>query len=70
MMCTPWFKALVEGKALSWFQSLSNAILYDFEILIDAFIKENTKIGIKHNTLTQILDFKQIDKETVRDAIG
>ena len=64
------FGLTLEGKALSWFQSLSNAILYDFEILIDAFIKENTKTGIKHNTLTQILDFKQTDKETVRDAIG
>ena len=65
------FGLTLEGKAsLSWFQSLSNAIIYDFEILIDAFIKENTKTGIKHNTLTQILDFKQTDKETVRDAIG
>ena len=64
------FGLTLKGKALSWFQSLSNAILYYFEILIDAFIKENTKMGIKHNTLTQILDFKQTEKETVRDAIG
>ena len=27
-------------------------------------------MGIKHNALTQILDFKQKEKETVRDAIG
>ena len=46
------FGLTLKGKELSWFQSLSNAILYDFEILIDAFIKENTKTGIKHNTLT------------------
>ena len=64
------FGLTLERKALSWFQSLSNAVLYDFEILIDAFIKETTKTGIKHNTLTQILDFKQTKKETVRDAIG
>ena len=45
-------------------------MLYDFKILIDAFIKENTKTEIKHSTLTQILHFKQTEKETVRDAIG
>ena len=27
-------------------------------------------MGIKHNTLTQFLDFKQKEKETVRDTIG
>ena len=49
---------------------MSNATLYDFEILVEAFIKENTKTGIKHNTLTQILDFKQKDRETIKDAIA
>ena len=61
------FGLTLEGKALSWFQSLSNSILYDFEVLIIAFIKENTKTRIKHNTLTQILDFKKKEKETMRD---
>ena len=51
------FGLTLEQKALSWFQSLSNAILCDFEILIDALIKKNTKTRIKHNMLTQILDF-------------
>ena len=64
------FGLTLEGKALRWFQSLSNATLYDFEILVEAFIKENTKTGIKHNTLTQILDFKQKERETVKDAIA
>ena len=63
------FGLTLEGKALSWFQSLSNSVLYDFEVLIIAFIKENTKIGIKHNTLMQILDFKKKEKEMVQDAI-
>ena len=45
-------------------------MLYDLEILIDVFIKKKVKTGIKHNTLTQVLDFKQKEKETVRDAIG
>ena len=63
------FGLTLEGRALRWFQSLSNAILYDFEVLVEAFIKENTKTGIKHNTLTQILDFKQKERETVKDAI-
>ena len=49
----------LEGKALSWFQSLSNSVLYNFEVLIDVFIKENTKTRIKHNTLRQILDFNK-----------
>ena len=64
------FGLSLEGRALRWFQSLSNAILYDFEVLVEAFIKENTKTGIKHNTLTQILDFKQKEKETVKEAIA
>ncbi len=63
------FGLTLEGKALSWFQSLGNSVLYDFEVLVGAFIKENTKTGIKHNTLTQILDFKQKERETVKDAI-
>ena len=64
------FGLTLECKELSWFYSLSNSVLYDFEVLINAFIKENTKIRIKHNTLTQILDFKQKEKETIKDAIG
>ena len=53
------FGLTLEGRALRWFQSLSNATLYDFEIKVEAFIKENTKTGIKHNTLTQILGVKK-----------
>ena len=64
------FGLTLEGHALWWFQSLSNAILYDFEILVEAFIKENRKTGIKHNTLAQILDFKQKERETIKDAIA
>ncbi|MCO5577323.1 hypothetical protein L7F22_031151 [Adiantum nelumboides] len=64
------FGLTLEGKALQWFRSLGNSMLYDFEVLIAAFIKENTKTGIKHNTLTQILDFKQREKETIKDAIA
>ena len=64
------FGLTLEGKALRWFQSLSNATLYDFEVLIEAFIKENTKTGIKHNALTQILGSQQKEQETVKDAIA
>ena len=64
------FGLTLEGRALRWFQSLSSTTLYDFEIMVEAFLKENTKTGIKHNTLTQILDFKQKEKETVKDAIA
>ena len=64
------FGLTLEGKALLWFQSLGNSVLYDFEVLIAAFIREHTKMGIQHNTLTQILDLKKKEKETVQDAIG
>ena len=49
----------LKGKELSWFQSLSNSVLYDFEVLIIAFIKENTKTRIKCNTIKKILYFKK-----------
>ena len=44
-------------------------MLNDFDILVKQFIEAHTKIGIKHNTITLILNFKQGDKETVRQSI-
>ena len=42
---------------------------YDFETLDKRFIEAYSKIGIKHNTITQILSFKQKDGETVRQCV-
>lgn len=43
--------------------------LYYFDILVKKFIEAHTKIGIRHNTVTLILNFKQGEKETVRQII-
>ena len=44
-------------------------MLYDFETLVKHFIESYTKIGIKHNTVTQILSFQQKDNETIKECI-
>ena len=63
------FGLTLSGSALSWFQTLKSNVLYDFDILVKRFIEAHTKIGIKHNTVTLILNFKQGDKEMVRQSI-
>ena len=57
------------GKALTWFQSLKLDMLYDFETLAKHFLDSYTKIGIKHNTVTQILSFQQKDNNTIKEYI-
>ena len=54
---------------MAWFQTLKSSMLYDFEVLVKHFIDSYSKIGIKHNTVTKILGFKQKDKETVRECL-
>ena len=63
------FGLMLSGSALSWFQMLKSNVLYNFDILFKRFIEAHTKIGIKHNTITLILNFKQGDKEMVRQSI-
>ena len=63
------FGLTMEGRALAWFQTLKPSTLYDFETLVKSFIEAYSKIGIKHNTVTQILSFKQKDNETIRECI-
>ena len=63
------FGLTIEGRALSWFQTLKPSVLYDFETLLKRFIEAYSKIGIKHNTVTQILSFRQKDNETVRECV-
>lgn len=63
------FGLTMEGRALLWFQTLKPLVLYDFEVLVTRFIEAYPKIGIKHNTITQILSFKKKDKETVPKCV-
>ena len=64
------FGLTMEGRALSWFQTLKPSVLYDFEVLVKHFIEAYSKIKINHNTVTHILSFKQKDKETVRECVN
>ena len=63
------FGLTMMGKALTWFQTLKLAMLYDFDTLVKYFIESYIKIGIKHNTITQILSFRQKDIETIKECI-
>ena len=63
------FGLTMEGRALAWFQTLKSSVLYDFEVLVKHFIDSYSKIGIKHNTVTKILGFKQKDTESVREGL-
>ena len=48
---------------------MKSSVLYDFEVLVKHFIDSYSKIGIKHNTVTKILGFKQKDTESVREGL-
>ena len=63
------FGLTLSGSVLSWFQTLKPKVLYDFDVLVKWFIESHTKIGIKHNTVTLILNIKQGDRERVRQSI-
>ena len=63
------FGLTMEGQALAWFQTLKSSVLYDFEVLVKHFIDSYSKIGIKHNTVTKILGFKQKDIDTIRECL-
>ena len=57
------FGLTLEGKALSWFQTLDTGTYYDFETLKIDFIGVFTKTGIKHSIGSLITDFKKEEKE-------
>ena len=48
---------------------LQLSVLYDFEMLVKKFTKAYSKIGIKHNIVTQILNFKQRENVIVRECV-
>ena len=58
----------LEGKALSWFQTLDTGTYYSFEALERDFIGAFPKTGIKHSVSALITKFKQEEKESVRDC--
>lgn len=62
------FGLTLEGKVLSWFQTLDTSAYYNFETLEKDFITAFTKTGIKHSVSTLITNFKQDKKESVRDC--
>ena len=62
------FGLTLEGKALSWFQTLEPERYSKFEQVEEGFIMAFSKMGIKHNTVAQIYNFKQKSHETVRDC--
>ena len=62
------FGLTLEGKALSWFQALDTSTYYDMETLEIDFIGAFTKTGIKHSIGSLITNFKQEEKESVRDC--
>lgn len=63
------FGLKLSESSLSWFQTLKSTMLYDFDILVKQFIEAHTKIGIKHNIVTLILNFKQGERETMQQSI-
>ena len=60
------FELTLEGKALSWFQTLDTRSYHSFEILEKDFITTFTKTGIKHSISPLITNFKQEGKEIVQ----
>ena len=58
----------LEGKALSWFQTLEPEMFKKFKTLENDFIAAFSKMGIKHNVVAQIYGFVQKENESVRDC--
>ena len=63
------FGLTLEGRALSWFQTLDPSEYLSFEALEKDFIVAAfSKTGLKHDVLSQIHGFKQESNEFVRDC--
>ncbi|WP_176691502.1 hypothetical protein [Enterobacter cloacae complex sp. GF14B] len=58
----------LEGKALTWFQNIPPRSIMDLNTLAQGFVAACSKMGIKHNTVAQIYNFKQKHGESVRDS--
>ncbi len=62
------FGLTLEGRELSWFQTLEPTDYYEFKELEKDFISAFAKTGLKHDVLSQIHGFRQKEDETVRDC--
>lgn len=62
------FGLTMEGKALSWFQTLEPHVKASVQDLEEDFISAFSKMGVKHNVVAKIYAFKQAPYETVRDC--
>ena len=64
------FGLTLEGKALTWFKTLEPESKESLSGLEKDFIFAFSKMGIKHNTVGQIHNFKQKDHESIRDCVS
>ena len=64
------FGLTLEGKTLTWFQTLEPGLKESLTHLEKDFVFTFSKICIKHNTMRQIHSFKQKDHESVRDCVS
>ena len=62
------FGLTMEGKALTRFLTQKTANFSFFNQLAKEFVREHTKSGLKNDVLSQIHQFKQEPKKTVRDC--
>ena len=62
------FGLTMERKALTWFQTQNITKFSSFTQLAKEFVREHTKRGLKHDVLSQIHQFKQESKESIRDC--
>lgn len=62
------FGLTLEGKALSWFQTLDSSKKDSQESLEEDFVATFSKMGIKHNVVAKIHAFKQAAYKSVRDC--
>ena len=62
------FGMTLDGAALDWFRDLPKGAYTTLDQLEPDFIKAFSLTGIKHNTVTKIYNFRQLETETVRDC--
>ena len=62
------FGMTLDGAALDWFRDLPKGAYTTLDQLEPDFIEAFSLIGIKHNTVTKIYNFKQLETEIVRDC--
>ena len=62
------FGLTMEGKALTWSQTLKMAKYSSFIKLAKELVREHTKSGLKNDVLSQIYQLKEGFDKTVRDC--